>query len=553
MPVIELSLAGLKARTRNRVSIDQILNALPFIGLDIESQTEETVSVEYSPNRPDFSSEAGIARSLVGLLGIETGLQKYSFAQSQIQVSVEGTEIQNVRPYIFALQASLNVTDQVIKQLIVMQEDLHNGLGRRRSKVAIGIHNAEMVRPPIKYIATNDRSYSFVPLGSATKKTIDQILLEADQGREYGKLLAGGLFPLLIDSSGNTLSMPPIINGELTRLKEGVRRIFVDVTSTDLRSGETTIAIIASMLSDIGARIESVKIDYEKGRGEFTPNMMPNSMKFDLDLTNEILGLDLTSDDARSALEKSRLELLSNNLAKVPRYRSDIIHPVDLVEEVAIGYGISNLKPQKIKSSLVGSVSNRTKKSDLIVDILVGLDLTEIQNLSLTGEKELAIQEQTSFKVEDPKSSNYEFLRSEAIPSVLHVLGQSTHEEYPQRVFEKVSVFKKSNLTETRSFEEEHIAVAIASSTSKFTEIRSVLDAFLRLALPENHEVQIISLKEKQMTFAEGRTAKIILVNNKQKLEIGRIGEVAPSVLAQTGLQVPVCAFELNLEPFLKD
>ena len=116
-----------------------------------------------------------------------------------------------------AFYAEIPVTDELIKQLITMQEDLHNGIGRRRSKVAIGIHNADVITNQIKYYATKDQDFSFVPLGSREKRTISQILEGTEQGVSYGKLLFG-TFPILEDSRGNVLSMPPIINGDLTRL-----------------------------------------------------------------------------------------------------------------------------------------------------------------------------------------------------------------------------------------------------------------------------------------------------------------------------------------------
>jgi phenylalanyl-tRNA synthetase beta chain len=552
MPVIELSLSRLKARTRNKIPEEKILDYLPFIGLDIEDRAGDIVTVEYSPNRPDFCSEAGIARSLLGLLGIETGLPKYDIAQSQIKISVEGHEIQSVRPFVFSLFASINLSDDVIKQLIVMQEDLHNGLGRHRSKVAIGIHNAEFVKPPIKYLATDDDSYSFVPLGSREKMSIREILTKTEQGVTYGKILSRGLFPLLIDSSGSTLSMPPIINGELTRLKQGIRSIFVDVTATERKSGETAIAIIASMLSDVGARVRSVEVQYD-GSIDVTPNMMPETMRFDLKLTNEILGIKLEHAGARAALEKSRLELLSQNQARIPKFRSDIIHPIDLVEEVELGYGVQTLKPLRSKTYLSGSITSKTTRIRNLVDVLTGLGLIQIESLSLTSRNEAALDPNLELRVLDPKSQTYEFLRGQVLPSLLHVLGQSTHEEYPQRVFEQTTVFKKKQSADVQIVEEEHVAVAIAHSGSNYTSIRSVLDGFLRLALKSGYNASFEPLTEHSPIFAAGRTASVSLVKAKQKSAIGVIGEVSPQVLENLALKVPVAAFELSLEPFIND
>jgi phenylalanyl-tRNA synthetase beta chain len=565
MPVIELSLNRLRARARNKFTEQEILDALPFIGLDIEERNEDLVSVEYSPNRPDFCSEAGIARSLMGLLEVEKGLPKFDFRQGQIVISVEGPEIQSVRPHIFSLYCTLNVNEEIIKQLIVMQEDLHNGLGRHRTKVAIGIHNAEMVRPPIKYFATFDKEFSFVPLNMTEKATISEIMEKTEQGMDYGKILGDGPYPLLIDSSGNTLSMPPVINGELTRLKQGVRSIFVDVTATDKRVGETTIAIIAAMLSDIGGKIETVTIKRDDGSTLVTPDMMPNTMKFDLGLTNEILGLQLATDQAKSSLEKSRLELLSQDHARIPKFRIDVMHPIDLTEDIALGYGISNLKPSRTKSYAVGSVTAKTRKIRRIVDVLLGLGLTEIESLTLTSRDEFGVNDNRNLKVDDAKSETYEYLRAEALPSLLRVLSQSIHEEYPQKVFEQVSVFRKDdtgqNISfsgETKIIEEPRLAVAIADSRANYTGIRSVLDGFLRLVTPSDHQVSFSPLMEDEegtCVFAKGRAAKVlVLTRGRTKLNIGTIGEISPAVLSEKlKMRVPVAAFEIRLDFLLND
>jgi phenylalanyl-tRNA synthetase beta chain len=557
MPVIDLSLTRLQNRARNKLSEQQILDALPFIGLDIEDRNGDVVSVEYSPNRPDFCSEAGIGRSLMGLLGVEKGLPKFDFRQGPIVISVEGNEIESVRPHIFSLFCSLSVNEEIIKQLITMQEDLHNGIGRHRTKVAIGIHNAEMVKPPIKYFATFDKDFSFVPLNFAERATIAEIFEKTEQGKDYGKILGDGPFPLLIDSSGNTLSMPPVINGELTRLKQGIRSIFVDVTATDNRAGETAIAIIAAMLSDIGGKVETVTIKHDDSSSLLTPDMMPSTMRFDLDQTNEILGLELTRDQAKDALEKSRIELFSHDQAKIPKFRIDVMHPIDLTEDVALGYGISNLKPSRTKSYSIGSLTPKSKRLRKIVDVLIGLGLTQVESLTLTSRNEIGVSETRNFKVDDAKSENYEYLRAEALPSLLHVLTQSIHEEYPQKVFEQLSVFRKNengkNSGETRIIEEPRLAVAIADSHANYTSIRSVFDGFLRLVSGSDYQTTFEPFIEEEgesSIFARGRAASIFLtVNGYPKDRIGIIGEVAPSVLFEKlKMRVPVAAFEISLD-----
>ena len=485
----------------------------------------------------------------MGFLGIITGPPKFEFPRSKFKVTVSGKEILKVRPFIQGLYAEISVTDEIIKQLITMQEDLHNGIGRRRSKVAIGIHNASVISNSIKYYGVTDESYSFVPLGSSKMQSVREILTVTDQGISYGKLLSR-VYPMLEDSNGNVLSMPPIINGELTRLQPGINNLFVDVTGTDDYIVDASTAIIASMLSDVGARVHTIEVVSEMSDSRWVPDMTPRTMPFDLRLSNEILGFDFDRIQSKDALEKSRLGLDPENTAVIPRFRSDIIHPIDLAEEVALGYGISKMTPQVVSTSLSGSLRPRLQKIDSMIEVLIGLELTEIWNLSLTTRELVDQCGNEPLRVDDSKSHSFEYLRCDVISSLLQVLGATSHEEYPQMIFEEAPVFSRSNENVSGVSEDEHLAVTIADSNANYTMIRSKLDAFLRMIIGEK-SIRFEPAEDQGGIFASGRTAAIILaMDGKSKL--GLVGEISPSALEKFGVSVPVAGFEINLEPLLK-
>ncbi|MCL4517833.1 MAG: phenylalanine--tRNA ligase subunit beta [Thaumarchaeota archaeon] len=548
MPVIQVSLSRLEKYCKNLADAGKILETLPYLGLDIEDQVGDTISVEYSPNRPDFSSESGIARSLTGLLGIEVGLPKYTFTPSKYSIKVTGHEITQVRPQILGIYAEIAVTEDIIKQLINVQEDLHNGVGRRRSKVAIGIHNAEVLTPPIKYYAENDSNYSFVPLGGREKKSIREILSDTEQGVAYGRLLSKS-YPMLVDSARNVLSMPPIINGELTRLKPGITRLFVDITGTEERAVDASTAIIAAMLSDMKAKVQTVTV--ESGTKKFSsPDMTARETKFDLALVNDTLGFEFSLEEATRAITRSRLEIDPSGVAKIPRFRYDIIHPIDLAEEVALGFGIAKIKPVGTKSSLVGTFNPRLKRQDRVIDVLVGLGLTEIWNLSLTSLEDASLScNSPLLKVDDPKSQSFEYLRSELMTSLLANLGASTHQEYPQRIFEQATVFRPDSSAVAGLREDEHVAVAIADSGANYSMIHSVMDGFFRLATRVEKAITLSPVHEKKGAFAVGRSAIICAKDTS----IGMVGEISPEILERYGIKVPVVGFEINIETLLKE
>ena len=344
--------------------------------------------------------------------------------------------------------------------------------------------------------------------------------------------------------------MPPIINGDLTRLAAGQSKLFVDITGTDERVVDTSAAIIASMLSDSGARVLSAEIQRSQG-SVWTPDMTPKTMRFDLDLTKSVIGYDFTLRDAERALGRSRIGTYSNGSAVIPRYRHDIIHPIDLVEEVALGFGIQLIKPESLQTSLVGSFSKRQTKLNRIIETLVGLGLTEVWNLSLTSADQV---EESALKVDDSKSQSFEYLRSDLIGSLLSVLGSSTHQEYPQKIFEQAPVFKKSSETVSSVGEEEHVAALVADSDASDSMIRSILDGLLRLILDNDAVVSYRSASERVSPFAVGRSA-LVSISNKETgaKEVGTVGEISPEILEKYGMKVPAVGFEINLETILKE
>ena len=226
--------------------MDTVLEMLPFVALDIEGVDKDIVRVEYNPNRPDLSSDYGVARALRGLLEIETGMPKFKLAgKSGLAVSIEAT-VRKIRPYAIAFVAKNGrLDDETLKQLIIMQEDLHNGVGRNRKKASIGIHNLDVIKFPVTYKTVNG-DYSFRPLDEPSELSINQILKDLEIGKQYGQILSAfDRYPLIVDNTGMVLSLPPIINGQSTKVNDKCRNLFVEVTATDQKTAEEMLAILA--------------------------------------------------------------------------------------------------------------------------------------------------------------------------------------------------------------------------------------------------------------------------------------------------------------------
>jgi phenylalanyl-tRNA synthetase beta chain len=546
MPVVTVTVDRLKKFVPG-VKVDKALDMLPFVAVDIEGIDKNIIRVEYNPNRPDFSSDYGIARALRGLLGIEIGLSKFRISgKSRLAVRVD-PGVKKIRPHIVALVAANGKLDhETIKQLISMQEDLHNGLGRRRKKVSIGIHNLDAINFPIVY-KTVRGDFSFAPLGEPAEQSIDQILKESETGREYGHILEGsGKYPIIVDSTGTVLSFPPIINGNATKVDENCRHLFVEVTATDLEAAEDSLAIIAVTLYDAGFKIKTVTIESDK-KVE-TPRIKPRIISADIGYINSILGLMLDDKQAIRCLKRSRLDACVSGkkiVCIIPRYRTDINNAIDIAEEIAIGYGIFNIEPAFPASPTAGQKNSQSTYFDAVREVLIGLGMLESLGFSLTSRQlqyeAFGIGGKKALAVDGCKSIEHEILRDSLVPSLLQSLSRNVHEEYPQRLFEIGKTFHREYVIAERW----KVCAALAHVDAGYTEARAALQALMKSCFGKD----IVTEAASNPMFMEGRCASVVV----DGMAIGLVGEVTPLALENFRLRVPVAAFEADLSSIIKD
>jgi phenylalanyl-tRNA synthetase beta chain len=528
--------------------LDDILQILPFIGVDIEGiDNDSAVRIEYNPNRPDFSSDYGIARAVKGLLDIEIGIPEFKLSgRSGCSIKVD-ISTKPVRPFIVSLVAKNGKLDEeTIKQLIAMQEDLQNVIGRRRIKASIGIHNLDSIRFPVTY-KTVKEDFAFVPLGDSENHSIQHILKESDLGHRYGYILQeSDTYPIILDAQNNVLSFPPIINGNLTKIGTSTKNLFIEVTANNLKAADDVLSVLAMALYDSGFKIETVSIDSSEGRIE-TPKMESSNINVQIGYVNRILGLKLKAPEILKCLKKSRLdgEIVSDEIVcTIPRYRTDIIDRTDIVEEVVVGYGIYNLKTTMPSSGLSGKRNHLSKCLDIAREVMTGLGILEVVNFNLVSRKIqyqfMDIPEHDHMLIaEETKSLEHEILRESLIPSLMQSLSHNIHEEYPQKLFELGKVFHYRDSIQ----EYWNMGIVVAHSKASYTEAKSIVQTFLKTSFGKN----IVTTSNIKRILVQGRSSDIIV----DGLTVGYIGEIKPTITDNFKLRVPVVAAELYLSQII--
>jgi phenylalanyl-tRNA synthetase beta chain len=548
MPVVEFPLEDL-SRLFPDYDLEYTIDTLPFLGLDIEYRDDKCIRLEYSPNRPDFSTFYGISRALNGLLGKEVGIPKFKLIENRKNLINVDSSVSNIRPYIASIVArGHKLNDKMIKQIVSMQEDLHNGIGRKRSKASIGLHNLDTIEFPLDY-TTRPGNLSFTPLDHSSSLTLTEVLEKTESGIKFRELLLGSIYPVLIDSRGNLLSFPPVINAEYTRIKAGVKNLLVEVTGVDKTTVDKVLAIIAVTLADIGFSLETVSINQDSNTTT-SFNSMENTRLDNIktDYINKKLGLSLSNEDVILCLRKSRLDAkvtdASNINCMIPSYRIDIFNPMDIVEEVAIGYGIYNMEPTLPEFTLYGNKSRQNHYFDKIRQALVGMGLIENINFILSNKdihlRRMKIEKSDFFTVNNSKSEEHDILRRSLLPSLLFSLSKNIHEEYPQKLFEIGQVF----LPEQENSEKWNLCCATAFNGVTFTEIKGILQTLMEICLGTTFETKAAE----HSSFISGRSADIFYKGKT----VGQIGEVSPLLIDSFKIKMPVAAFDLDLTELLE-
>ncbi len=544
MPVLTLYKYRVEEMLGRTMDIDELEEWLPWLALDIEDKGPDYIKVEYNPNRPDYGTPHGIMRALKGIMGVERGAPKYKVEDSKIEVHVDQS-VSGIRPYILcALVKGVRLREDLIEEIIEFQEDLHMGIGRNRRKMAIGLHDADKVTPPIKY-TTVDGSFKFIPLECDSEMSITEILSKHPTGIKYSYVYRGvDRYPIILDSEGIVLSFPPIINGIYTQLSPDTRDIFIDVTGLELNTLMQTINLLTTTLAEYGGSIYSVTVYYPDGDTVVSPSLQYERIKVSIDYIKSLIGVELSLDEITESVEKARLDVSSISDKEievvVPPYRVDIMHPVDIVEDVMIGYGLWRLSPTLPNVVTVGAPDGFNVFKDRLSLIMVGLGFQEVMNSVLTNPEEQFVKMNLDpvdyIEVESPKSSLYRILRRWIIPRLMTNLYRSKSEDYPQKIFEIGEVVYPAG---DKVIEETHLAAAVAGSKQDYTVIKAALDGFMEaIGIGDYHVVD-----GAHRSFIPGRVGYIVVGEE----EIGIIGEIHPSVILNFQLAVPVAAFEINI------
>jgi phenylalanyl-tRNA synthetase beta chain len=593
MPVVDVDPDELRDLTGHDEKTDEDLEQDLFaLGIELEGWTEDDeMQVEFAPDRLDRLSVEGIARSLRYHYGDDRGVYVPGTNDPEWTIEVDPS-VPAERPYVTgAIVRGLDLDDDALQSLIQVQEKLHATMGRGRAKGAIGVHDLTMLKghearsastgssgdeprdehateddseKSIRYTGVEPEGDTFVPLDSDAEMTPADVLSDHPIGDKYGDLVADlDRYPAIYDSIG-LFSFPPVINGRRTEVSEQSRDLFIEMTGTDQWTVDHMLNIVCYSLSARGGQIERVEVVYdEDASGEYAgqrlnrPDFSVDTKTVAHDRVESLIGVDFSPEEVIDCAERSGLDAERTETddgvayeVEIPPYRVDVLHPMDVVDDIGRAYGFNDLEPRYPDVSTVGGRHERSRLEDAARDALVGLGFEDLLNFHMISEAENydrpgiepgadVLGGGDPVTIKEPYSEDYTMLRTWALPSLLLVLENNTHRAYPQDLAE-VGFAAEVDESENTNVGERHTVAGVLARTDASYE-----DAKARLqVLAEAFGKDLETPPTEHPTFIGGRTAEIVLDGES----VGVVGEIHPKVLVEYDLELPVAAFEFRLD-----
>lgn len=559
MPVVTFERADLCRLIGREFDLDTLARRMPMLGGDVDRVEGDAITIEWFPDRPDLLTAEGTGRALRAFLDVRPGMPKYDAKAARTELRVDPSVVA-VRPFAaLCFVRGLTIDAAFLEQIIAAQEKLTLAPGRKRRKIAIGIHDAapggKPLPGPFTYMAVRGDEKPFVPLAwpDGDALTPAEIMARHPKGQEYGHLIptpaaaADRRFPVFLDGAGAVLSLPPVINAAKTTVTRATRDVLIDVTGTEAASVRHTVALLATGFAERGGTIEAVTV--HDASGTWTcPDLTPREQVLIVEDANRWLGTSLDAEDMVACLARLGHEAEAFNtklLVHSPAWRFDLLHPVDWYEDIAIGYGFENFAGKLPARISYGDALEHQALEDRLRVLMVGHGFYEVRTLTLTDParqwSNWGADAPPHVRVRNPVLEDRTILRTWLTPSLLEVLAANRHRPLPQRLFEIGYVV----VAEDGAYRNRlRLAVVEQAAKTGFSAAKGLAEAIVRDA---GLDVDLVA--GDRPGLIQGRTGHF--VRRHDGAVVGWFGEVHPDTLVAFGLGAATVAVELDVSAFV--
>ena len=534
--------------------------------------SEVVYKIEVAANRYDLLCLEGLALALRVFLEKQKmpDIKPLNVLSEEERQLIVYESVNEVRPIgLAAILRDINFTDETLKGFMDLQDKLHNNICRGRKLVSMGTHDLDTVKGPFYYRALRPEHIHFIPLNREEEVNGDGLMSILKEDPKLGKylyLLEGKeKYPVMMDSNGVIMSLPPIINSQHTKMTLNTHNVLLDVTGLDNTKCEIVLNTLISMFSIYSKTpftVEEIRVVNQKtGKGKIYPDLTPRIFKTDIKYLKTLTGIsDITPEKIVQLLEKMELKakVLNSNEIEVsaPITRSDILHPCDIAEDLAISYGYNNIKKQLTKTKTHGIQQPYNKLTDLFRNEMAMGGYVEFLTMALLSHKDMFTNmlqdsnDDKTVKILYSKTKEFEYIRSSLIPGILKSIEGNKANQLPFKIFEisDVVLFDKSN--EVYASNRRKLCFAYTNTSSAMQIIQGMIDLLMKkIGLIYNYQENVnkkyIIKKSYNPLFFEDRQAEIFIQDN---IKIGIYGIIHPKVLKNFGIKNPVTLCEIDLQ-----
>uniref|UniRef100_A0A8C4H4U8 Phenylalanine--tRNA ligase beta subunit n=1 Tax=Dicentrarchus labrax TaxID=13489 RepID=A0A8C4H4U8_DICLA len=535
-----------------RTYTDEEFDELCFeFGLELDEITseKEIISREQGDSKASGASDTILYKidvpanryDLLCLEGLVRGLQVFkntleapryrrvSPSSGEPQKLVITKETAAVRPHaVAAVLRNITFTQERYDSFIELQEKLHQNICRKRSLVAIGTHDLDTISGPFTYTAKPPGDISFKPLNQTKEYTATQLmsLYKTDSHlRHYLHIIEDKpVYPVIYDSNGIVLSMPPIINGDHSKITLKTKNVFIECTATDVTKAKIVLDMMVTMFSEYCSQ----PFTKEKLSSEFI---------------NRKVGINESTEKIAQLL--TRMCLLSQATGvgdeievEIPPTRSDIIHACDIMEDAAMAYGFNN-------------IPRTTPRTYTVANQVPGFSSACLMCCSqedIAEKLAKKISETKAVHISNPKTAEFQVARTTLLPGLLKTIAANRKMPLPLKLFEISDVVLKDETKDVGARNSRRFCAVYYNKSPGFEVIHGLLDRTMQLlevksVRGDGYHIQAAD----DSTFFPGRCAEIF-VRGKS---VGRLGVLHPDVINRFELTMPCSALEMDIEPFL--
>lgn len=535
----------------------------------VEDSEEIIYKIDIPANRYDLLCLEGLVLGLKIFLGqisppVFKALKPAKGSVIQMKV-LPDTSI--IRPYIVAaVLRDIYFTKESYDSFIDLQDKLHQNICRKRSLVSVGTHDLDTLEPPFVYDAKPPKNIKFVPLNH--DKELDalgvmDLYSSHVQLKQYLHIIKDSpVYPVITDKKGVVLSLPPIINGDHSKITLDTKNVFIEVTATDLTKANIVLDTLVCMFSQYCKNeytAEYCEVIYPDGACHLYPQLLYRKENILVDKVNQIIGINEKGEHIEQLLSKmslsSSLQSESELEVDIPPTRHDVIHPCDIYEDVAIAYGYNNIVRVLPNTNTIGNQLPINKLSDLLRNIIGQAGFTEALTFSLCSEEDistkLGYKDILAVHISNPKTLEFQVCRNTLLSGILKTIAANKKMPLPLKIFEVSDVILKDETAEVGARNERRLCAVNCNKNAGFEIVHGLLDrVMLALDVPRgslSSQRGYYLNKCDDPAFFPGRSAEICW----NKKTIGKIGVLHPDVLNKFDLVNPCSAIEIEIESFL--